>query len=358
MPSEPCRCGAESWLWRTHNNTSDRRVVLVDGWRGVGIGHSLQGVAFALQLLLHSDRSIRLAFCIPDALRKPYQGFKRPVPRCEDTGLFDLSRHIALEGLPNFAASHDDLVPSGPRALHRSPTGCEHIRRLLASSERHLIFHHLEAKEAIRCAGPSLRSRHGLGVFSPCLRRMRLVAPSPPLPPCDVGLHLRTLRVDDPRCNVLLTPEAADCPLHGTRKQLERGSCAGAEQRRWPDGLLGGCPGTSRFATSDDAGMFAATRRFAWADLNETPALTWTPRDRREREVQPPTSPALTVAAWAALARCSGSIVAPIRSRFSVTAALAAGVPLMGCCAEAASHAAITKRFGAKAWGRRLGGVL
>ena len=45
-------------------------------------------------------------------------------------------------------------------------------------------------------------------------------------------------------------------------------------------------------------------------------------------------SVARTVVAFLSLARCTRAIVAPVDSQFSATAALAARVPLAGCCTE------------------------
>lgn len=87
--------------------------------------------------------------------------------------------------------------------------------------------------------------------------------------------------------------------------------------------------------------MYVTTRTLGWHDLNETSTRTWTWARDDEPHVRAPASVDLagnhhisTVAAWFALARCTRAIVAPLASRFSMSAARAAGVPLHGCCAD------------------------
>jgi len=65
-----------------------------------------------------------------------------------------------------------------------------------------------------------------------------------------------------------------------------------------------------------------------------TATISWTPRARSEVATVLAGGPVLdTILAWASLARCTKAILSPVPSAFSQSASLAAGVPLVGCCA-------------------------
>ena len=127
-------CPTGRWLADTAGNSAARRVVLVDGWRRTGVGHSIVGVAGAMQLLLlhhnESRRSVRTAFCIPRKLTRHYV-FRAPMPLCRGSH-FDLSHYIALDGVSNFVASGEDLAPGPGVLLLRSPRSCDEIARALS----------------------------------------------------------------------------------------------------------------------------------------------------------------------------------------------------------------------------------
>ena len=112
------------------------------------------------------------------------------------------------------------------------------------------------------------------------------------------------------------------------------------------------------FATADVPGMYAHTRPRGWTDLNEEASMTNGTSERRmrsERHVRGTKAEAdrvvvatdeerelsddphvATIAACLGLASCRRAIVAPVPSAFSDSAALAAGVLIVGCCAELA----------------------
>jgi len=173
----------------------------------------------------------------------------------------------------------------------------------------------------------------GYARFYPaCVRRMRLVRPRA-LPPCDVGAHLRTGHVDDREgCSLLLRPGNKACPLSDRPPLGWPQACEGREA--FP-AQLRGCPtGLRLYATSDDPAMYSFSRPLGWRDANETATISWTPRARSEVATVLASGPVLdTILAWATLARCTKAILSPVPSAFSQSASLAAGVPLVGCCA-------------------------
>jgi hypothetical protein len=154
-----------------------------------------------------------------------------------------------------------------------------------------------------------------------------------------VGVHLRSLGLDDPRCDALQGGTAASgCPL---TRRVRSSRCGGDAAS-----FLDGCPGRARLAVADARGVYDYTRRLGWRDLNDTPVRTWTPADvplgdacrhdpwLRCREPGAPFGSAgaveaagaaalaaavaerfrQTARAWMALASCTRLIVAPVRS--------------------------------------------
>ena len=85
-------CNSTEFLRRTANNRAPRRLLLVDAWRGTGMGHSTMGVANLVELGLAFDRSLRIAFCAPPALT---QYFQPPMPSCKRPH-FDLLEYLSL----------------------------------------------------------------------------------------------------------------------------------------------------------------------------------------------------------------------------------------------------------------------
>lgn len=124
-------------------------------------------------------------------------------------------------------------------------------------------------------------------------------------------------------CLPVTTP-AARVPL--VRGSTER-RCKGETFSK----VIAGCPGTNRYATADARKLYRRTRAAGWRDLGEEASVTWneattTPYPAQLGDVR------ATAAAFVSLARCRRAIVAPVMSHFSDTAALAANVPLVGCC--------------------------
>jgi hypothetical protein len=178
-----------------------------------------------------------------------------------------------------------------------------------------------------------------------CLRgHFRLVADHAPVTRCNVGLQLRSLALDDPRCNLLerfhvdrhaangnsanaLAASAACHTLARSRSSKVSFRC-GRPRDRFPRGVEA-CPGAPfRFATTDQPALYNATRARGWRDLAERPVNPFIQTNESARAAQP------TVAAWAMLARCSHGIISPLPSAFALSASMAAGVPLVGCCSH------------------------
>ena len=194
----------------------------------------------------------------------------------------------------------------------RAPTCASLLSAMRGSAERVLVTN----ERAVHLARCTAVESDGLcaAAMTPTNGR--------PLPACDVGLHLRSLGLDSERCNLLL--DRNRCPARFRRVVRACGA------RGFPR-TVDGCQSPrakALFATADTPNLYAHTRRRGWADLNETATQTWAVKGKAPGDVEQ------TVLAWATLARCRRAIVAPVPSAFSDTAALAAGVPLVGCCQQ------------------------
>ena len=167
-----------------------------------------------------------------------------------------------------------------------------------------------------------------------------------PAPPCNVGLHVRTLAMDDERCNFFRERDTfndddgdSGCPF-SHRRPIDFGVGCCIKNPCTAASLVTGCPG-DKFATADAPVAYALTRSTVVGPQRA-------PRKRLTKSSslgmgstrQPPRRRAArsTVAAWWALANCRRAIVAPIRSAFSDAAAIAAGVPVKRCCKAVMGH--------------------
>lgn len=305
--------------------------MIVQSWRYIGIGHSILSTARWMQLLLNAapDRSIRFAFCVPHVMRRH---FGRKYPLCENSH-FDLHRYMAFDGMKNMRATLSDLNGSrGASFIELSAPQCRQMLTALRGSAEHLLMREPHAVHLARCT--STESDGG------CVAAMQLLPPNagrapPRLASCDIGLHLRTLGLDSRRCNLLTSEGRSRCPkrFHRALRSCTTTSTSGVRQAmvfpRW-HGRIEGCAhgnGTAAlFATSDARNIYERTRALGWSDLNESAAQTWAMDGETPLLVEP------TLLAWASLARCRKAIIAPVPSAFSDTAALAANVPLLGCC--------------------------
>ena len=132
------------------------------------------------------------------------------------------------------------------------------------------------------------------------------------LPPirCDVGLHFRTMKLDDPKCSVF----SKKCRM---RKLLcSMANLINASNK---------CASAQRFVTSDSNDMYANLTK--WTNMGDRAVKTWT-----TDAVVPRTNFNQTVQAFMILSSCSRMIISPVPSQFSLTASTKAGVPLRRCC--------------------------
>ena len=338
-------CGLDNWLARTANNSAERLVLAIDSWPGTGIGHSIPGSARWLRLLTAlastetiNPRALRLAACAPRALREIIGDAR--VATCEDPH-FDLGRYLTFRGIPSLRATEHQyrrIIGEDTHVLRKPP--CETLLAALRGPKSLVVVVRMPANALKRCLKQKLGRQLGQYDCTPEARLTEEVAH--PLPPCEVGLHLRTLAVDDPHCNLLNdkadTVDTVGCKFQHRGKNRMCGETFPA--------LAEGCDGGARFATADTPDAYEQTRAIGWADLNESAQRTWfgvAPNDGKPlgtsyqlRDSVDTTSWASTVMAWLTLASCKKAIVAPIRSEFSLAAARTAGVPLVGCCSQLA----------------------
>ena len=246
-------CDLERWQ-RSAAMTPDRRVVVYDAWPDTGIGMSLIGTSTAIAFLMHAapDRRVEFASCLPAhlaprsarrglqqrvaaaralgaQLKGPYD--QQPVlPFCDEPR-FELHEHVRFGGLPSLAAEEDAHHPHN-FTLATQPT-CTEMLRFLRRDVRVVGFYYPSIKVLKRCIGVLDRRRLGsdaaltsLQSGAACLRRVR---PASPLEhaalACDVGLHMRSLSLDDERCNQMAEERDEEaCPLlpSGRRRRHHR----------------------------------------------------------------------------------------------------------------------------------------
>ena len=152
-------------------------MIVLDPWRGTGLGHIVLGMTNFLELALASDRAVRFAFCAP---RRLNEHFAPPPPMCDGVH-FDLLRHITFEGLPSLRATrrawnavqrmpakrayvhtgewHD---PQRRLAVYRKPT-CKGVIAALRSNFSTVLIYLAPNKHVLDC----LRSRAGVKKICP-----------------------------------------------------------------------------------------------------------------------------------------------------------------------------------------------
>ena len=350
----------EPSAWRGRNNTGPSVLVVVEDWLNTGLGHQIAGMAawIALMISYESHRALRFAPCVPARLRTKFRdrAAGRNVAACEQGDIFALTDHFGVAGVygplratdAELDAAHADNSLQGRR--EQSPA---RIDRLFED-----LLHDRGGPPVVALTRPHmihvlrLARRRGIGAahsyLAPaCIRRVRPVRPLA-APPCEVGLHVRTLTLDDPRCEssvIAGDPQGGSegCPGHLRGRMLRRQSSPTCQDPTSREGMplplplaldgCGGARGLRLFATSDSPNTYSLTRPLGWSDLNETPALTWTWSDG-QAPLAATSALQETARAWWVLANCTRAIVAPMSSAFSIVASLAANVPLHYCCAE------------------------
>ena len=374
MSSAACDLG--DWLAATDNNTSPRRVIVVDAWPHVGIGHSLRASSLYLRLFSalsstrpETARSLRFASCVPARLRAAFNEEQHEVPSCSrrvfdpiakrnvSAVSFDVHHYLTIAGL-QLRASRSDFADFQRGWRPPKVRTCLELKRMYRSASPDvLVVYGLRVRELLETcvlhAGPRAQPPFaGSAGAHACLRGAHLTPHAArPIPVCDVGLHLRSMQLDHRACDVLSqpvvgigsdrsSPPPPPPPQAGAAGEepcrfLWRAQSGG---RRCPTQTLAqvvaGCPGTQRFATADAPRLYAQlTRPRGWRDLDEAASVSWNERATTPYPAQLGDVGA-TAAAFVSLARCTRAIVAPVASHFSGTAALAAGVPLVGCCSE------------------------
>lgn len=347
-----CSAGAVStWLRKTGNNTSSRRVLIADAFPTLGLAHTLIATGAWLQIVTQTDRALSFAYCMPAAQQYRFTRRHNTMPACTDARVFDLHRHVSFAGLESLAADPDTLGALVARGgVHSDAPDCQALMGALRREEpRVLVLYDVPVSTLYECA---------LAELPACLRWLQPRRPERPRTiPCDVGLHLRTLKLDDARCDLFsphhpfhLNSEANDACPERWRWEQKRTLWEPSKPCTGEDGVdaITGCPGETRYATSDDPAVYARhTRVLRWRDLGETAVHTaWgsTCRGCRRPGVPDRTNDTLavdfeeeasrTVGAWLSLARCTRAIVSPIVSAFSDLAARVAGIPIVRCCSR------------------------
>jgi hypothetical protein len=306
-----------------------------------------------------SWRAIRFASCVPRVLLQSAEpSIYGSVPACEEPH-FDLYRHVTIAGVESLRAEPADLQARDQKVFNTSARRshgddpCRRLRRMLKSPTEVVIFRpSFEAYSGmfIRSCLQRMRPQtqqvtqyiRGSMCYRSCLPQLRRTSTDaarlPRLPPCTVGLHLRSLAIDSAGCNRLGDNRSGLVPKLCVRSRFHRVDDSTLNRRQQcsqePFPLsIEGCPTQgARFSTSDSPLLYAEhTRPRGWFDLGEEATHSGyvghsaSQNNSYHRQ-------ALTVAAWFTLARCKRAIVAPVFSKFSDSAADAAGVPVFGCC--------------------------
>lgn len=291
----PAACDLEPWRRAVDDNRAARRVVVVDAWSHVGIGHSIRASSLWLRLLSAANmtRSLRFASCVPSRLRSSFADAGHEAPACDaqvydestrrnvSAAAYDVHRDLTFGGLPSLSAGDDDFGALAAGWRPRPVSDCAALHRRLQRPRPHvLILYGLSLRDMIGRCVSELRTRqspHG------CLRHVQLTPPPPGLPPapppptCDVGLHLRSMKLDDRHCE-LLTGEGHKSG--GASGGVGGESCMFEWRQRRCKGesfpqVIGGCPGRFRYATADTPSLYSRTRASGWTDLNEEASITW-----------------------------------------------------------------------------------
>ena len=266
--ARPSACDPSAWLHRSRNNTGPLLLV-VDDWLNTGLGHQVEGYSAWLALMLrsHTRRALAFAPCVPSQLRAKFTpAGESVVAECESP-VFSFADHFTFDGLGSLRRA----VASEFEAAHVVASNTT-LLSVLADSDKAVVAVVRPLREAVR----SLRQLSGGSRLAhvPCLRRLRPIRLLDAPPHCDVGLHLRTLLLDDPRCEAFSKHDADTdgCPGHllGRIKRHQRShhcrahgkphSVSTAPSARGVATLssaesfplnIAGCPGATRFVTSD-----------------------------------------------------------------------------------------------------------
>lgn len=318
-PSRADSCLTADWHTRTGNNTAERRVVVIDSWPHTGMGHSTIGGANWMQLMSSleahegGDRALRFAFCVPDSLDTEWaHKIRDAMPKCGEKH-FDLYRHIGVDGLSNLQASPADF-PADSKVLVKP--SCGEMREAFRSEASKVLVYYPHVREVNTC----LDEIHGKSRSkNRCMSHLTLVNSEHKLLPCDTGIQVRTLKLDDKMCDVWDEHSSATCPR-------------GAHATSCPGGAAHGCEG-ALFATTDDPSVYDQLRPLGWKDYHEKAVVTWSPDKNTMDEA---TAKALdedekTVVAWMTLAQCK-RIIAPVLSQYSISAAMVHDTPRDSCC--------------------------
>ena len=271
-------------------------LIVVDNWPKTGIGHSIPGTATWLAVARQYLSRVVFSYCLPPAVNHSAVTAllnARMYPLCSDH-VFDLYDHIRMDA--PLKASVADL--QAVDAVLRHPTKAQLVDALGSGLVVAAYYPHIRHARAL--ARP-----HDIHEM---LRRIAPITAIPTLP-CDVGLHLRTMHVDDASCNVFIDPSC---------DRGRRARCATAQledPRR--------CHASRPFVTSDHRQMYRQLP--LWRSYDEDSTQTWGGSARRRDHEQ-------TIRAWFTLSSCTRAIVSPVPSRFSVAAAARANVSVVACC--------------------------
>jgi hypothetical protein len=363
---------------RTHEEST--RLVVLDPWHRTDIGHSILNVALWLHVVsasLGAPRALKFATCLPPSI----YSITNVMPVCEPShvDVHDVLTFGSFAASSTLKASRSDFGRRQRGLAKRLsvPTSCTALREALQRPRpRTLLMDGTGLRSLMpRCAAEASGSDSGGG--RGCLRLVKLTRSAqlalatevraPPrmgvnrardtytlmlrphtLPRCEVGVHLRSMAIDDRRCNLLLlepdhTPDQGEHSGSSSGRVVDAPRASDSERacreqyghrtRRCPHetfpAMLRGCPGTLRFATADAPELYPHTRALGWSDLNETAIMSWSggARDRQavaERAATTATGSSAVLAGWAAtaaafvaLSRCTRAIVAPVESQFS-----------------------------------------
>ena len=279
-------CDLSAWRLATLDNTIERRVVVVDAWSHVGIGHTIRASALWLRLvsISNASRTLKFASCVPSRLTASFSHSEHAVPACDarvfderthrnvSAAAYDLHRDLTFAGLPSMSANEYDFRSLRTGWAPRPVDDCAALHRRLRKPQMLVVLYGLNLRDMVLRCVRELRPRQPLPFA--CLKHVHLTPPAQPLPACDVGLHLRSMKLDDHHCE-LLTGEG-----HASGRGGGDDSCMFEwRQRRCKDTafpqVIAGCPGRSRYATADVPALYPRTRAVGWADLNEEASITW-----------------------------------------------------------------------------------
>lgn len=320
--------------------------LVAGAWIGTGIGHSMYYTALWLTLAAHLRVRVRFAACLPLSTNRPAALPRDMIlPDCAAATTFDLYEHITRAGERIRATSRNFEAADASNLALGSPS-CKHIVDAAARRENATVLVYRSSGGSLEGCLRSLTPRATLHnhlnqsffdqrVTVTELRKLTLSPPRTPLP-CHVGLHLRTMAIDEDGCNAFLFPGSCD-----KTNRRYHGACSLSQLAAAP----GYCSTAPRFVTSDDPTMYARLGA-NWSNSGDRAVATWS---RANSTVAPAGFKARakdTVAAWLTLASCK-VLVAPVGSAFSNLARLRAGggarhpdphfVPIKQCCDPANS---------------------